>query len=76
MIIVPADADLEAPAEAEIATLRRAKAPPDGRLACQVHLLGKPLSVQRVYPAFADAEAAREPGSWAAEIEPDLDAVR
>jgi adenylate cyclase len=74
-IIVPADADLDTPAEAELATLRRVKAPADARLACQAHLLGRAISVQRVYPAFVDAEAAREPGSWAATTEPDLEVV-
>jgi adenylate cyclase len=72
-IIVPAGADLDAPAAAELATLRRVKAPPDTRLACQAHLRGRPVSVRRVYPAFVDAAAAREPDSWAAtaEIEPE-----
>jgi adenylate cyclase len=74
-IIVPADADLDRRAETELATLRRVKAPADARLACQAHLLGRPVSVQRVYPAFVDAEAAREPGSWAAATEPDLETV-
>jgi adenylate cyclase len=73
-IIVPADADLDPPAEAELATLRRVKAPPEARLACQAHLLGRPVSVRRVYPAFVDAEAARQPGSWA-ETEPALETV-
>ncbi|MBV9542970.1 MAG: (2Fe-2S)-binding protein [Chloroflexi bacterium] len=40
-IIVPADADLDAPAEAELATLHRVQAPADARLACQAHLLGR-----------------------------------
>jgi adenylate cyclase len=72
-IIVPAGADLDAPAEAERATLQRVKAPPDARLACQAHLRGRPVSVHRVYPDFVDAGAAREPDSWAAaaEIEPE-----
>jgi adenylate cyclase len=72
-IIVPAGADLDPPAEAELATLRRVKAPADARLACQAHLRGRPISVRRVYPAFVDAEAARAPDSWlsAAGIEPD-----
>jgi adenylate cyclase len=70
-IIVSAGADLAPPAEAELATLRRVKAPPDARLACQARLCGQPISVRRVYPAFVDAEAAREPGNWAAEIAPD-----
>lgn len=74
-IIVPADADLDPPAEAELATLQRVKAPADARLACQAHLLGRPVSVRRVYPAFVDAEAAREPGSWPAATEPDLETV-
>jgi adenylate cyclase len=74
-IIVPADADLDAPREAEVATLRRVKAPPDARLACQAHLLGRPMRVQRIYPAFVDAEAARRPDSWAAATKPDLEAV-
>jgi hypothetical protein len=49
------------------------KAPADARLACQAHLRGRPISVRRVYPAFVDAEAAREPDSGlpAAAIEPD-----
>lgn len=72
-IIVLAGADLDAPAEVELATLDRVEAPPDARLACQAHLRGRPVSVRRVYPAFVDAAAAREPGSWAAaaEIEPE-----
>ena len=74
-IIVPAGADLDSPAEAELATLDRVKAPPDARLACQAHLLGRPVSVRRVYPAFVDAGAAREPGSWLAATEPDLETV-
>jgi adenylate cyclase len=74
-IIVPADADLDAPAEAELATLHRVKAPAEARLACQAHLLGRPVSVRRVYPAFVDAEAAREPGSWSTATEPDLETV-
>jgi adenylate cyclase len=74
-IIVPADADLDAPAEAERATLRRVKAPADARLACQAHLLGRSVSVQRVLPAFVDAEAARDPGSWAAATAPRLETV-
>jgi adenylate cyclase len=72
-IIVPADADLDPPAEAELATLHRVKAPPDARLACQAHLLGRPVSVRRVYPAFVDAEAARQPDSWVASTEPVLE---
>ena len=72
-IIVPADADLDPPAAAELATLDRVKAPPDARLACQAHLLGRPVSVRRVYPAFVDAEAARQPDSWSASTEPDLE---
>ena len=74
-IIVPADADLDAPAEAELATLHRVKAPADARLACQAHLMGRPVSVRRVYPAFVDAEAEREPRSWLEETEPDLETV-
>jgi adenylate cyclase len=74
-IIVSADADLDPPAEAELATLHRVKAAADARLACQAHLLGRALSVRRVYPAFVDAEAAREPSSWAATTEPDLELV-
>jgi adenylate cyclase len=74
-IIVPADADLGPPGEAELAILHRVQAPADARLACQAHLLGGAVSVRRVYPAFVDAEAAREPGSWLEEIEPDLETV-
>ena len=74
-VIVPAAADLDPPAEAELATLHRVKAPADTRLACQAHLLGRPVSVRRVYPVFVDAEAARQPDSWRAETEPDLETV-
>jgi adenylate cyclase len=74
-IIVPPDADLDSPAEAEQRTLQRVKAPADARLACQAHLLGRPVSLQRVYPAFVDAEAARNPDSWAGTTELDLEAV-
>ena len=74
-IIVAADADLDSPAEAELRTLHRVKAPADARLACQAHLLGRPVSVQRVYPAFVDAEAARKPDSWAEATELDLEAA-
>jgi adenylate cyclase len=74
-IIVPADADLDAPGEAELATLHRVKAPAGARLACQAHLLGRPVSVRRVYPAFVDAEAARQPESWSAAAEPDRETV-
>lgn len=70
MIVVAPDADLGSPSEAELATLHRIKGPDHARLACQAHLLGKPVHVHRVYPAFADAEAAREPASWLAEAEP------
>jgi adenylate cyclase len=72
-IIVPAGADLDPPAEAELATLRRVRAPAAARLACQAHLRGRPISVRRVYPAFVDADAAREPDSWTqvTEIEPE-----
>jgi adenylate cyclase len=74
-VIVPASADLDPSAEAELATLHRVKAPADTRLACQAHLLGRPVSVRRVYPVFVDAEAARRPDSWPAETEPDLETV-
>ena len=74
-IIVAPDADLDSPAEAELATLNRVEAPPDARLACQAHLLGRPVSVRRVYPAFVDAGAAREPGSWLPEAQPDMESV-
>jgi adenylate cyclase len=74
-IIVPADTDLDPPAEAELATLHRVNAPADARLACQAHLLGRPVSVRRVYPAFVDAEAARQPDSWLVATEPDLETV-
>jgi adenylate cyclase len=74
-VIVPDDADLDVPAEAELATLHRVKAPADARLACQAHLLGRRVTVRRVYPAFVDAEAARELSSWLAEIQSDLESV-
>src|ERR1700739_1456581 len=44
-IIVPAHADLDPPAEVELATLYRVQAPADVRLACQAHLLGRAVSV-------------------------------
>jgi adenylate cyclase len=76
-IIVPADADLDPPAEAELATLRRVEAPGDARLACQAHLLGRPVSVRRVCPAFVDAEAARQPATWSmATTEPDVETAQ
>ena len=74
-VIVRPDVDLDPPADAELATLHRVKASADARLACQAHLLGRPVSVRRVYPAFVDAAAAREPGGWSAETEPDLETV-
>jgi adenylate cyclase len=74
-IIVPADADLDSPAELELTTLARVKAPVGARLACQAHLLGRAVSVRRVYPAFVDAEAAREPENWLVEAEPDRETV-
>lgn len=75
MITVSAEADLDPPDEAELATLRRVKAPGNARLACQAHLRGRPISVERVYPAYVDAQAAREPGSWSAKTEPNLETV-
>ena len=74
-IIVFPDADLDAPAEAELATLHRVQAPADARLACQAHLRGRAVSVRRVYPAYVDVEAAREPENWLAEAEPDRETV-
>jgi adenylate cyclase len=74
-IIVPGDADLDPPAAAELLTLHRVEAPAEARLACQAHLLGRPVSVRRVYPAFVDAEAARRPDSWLAETEADPETV-
>jgi adenylate cyclase len=75
LIIVPADADLDPPAEAELSTLHRVKARDGARLACQAHLRGSPVELRRVYPAFVDAETARQPDSWAAANEPDPEAV-
>jgi adenylate cyclase len=75
LIIVSADADLDTPAEAELATLHRTKALAGARLACQAHLLGRSVSVERVYPVFTDAETARELESGPAKIEPDLETV-
>jgi adenylate cyclase len=74
MIIAPSDADLDSPAVSEVATLHRVEAAAGARLACQAHLLGRPVTVRRVYPAFVDAEAARQPASWLPEAEPDLEA--
>ena len=45
----------------EAATLARVDAPTGARLACQARLLGEPLSVGRLRPAFADATDARDP---------------
>src|ERR1700745_1311611 len=63
------------PAEVELATLEQVNAPADARLACQAHLLGRPVSVRRVYPAFVDAEAASEPDSWPAETAAALESM-
>ena len=48
-------------------TLARVHASAGDRLACQARVLGSGVSVTRLLPPFADASAAREPDTWAAE---------
>lgn len=50
--------------EAEAKTLARVHAAEGDRLACQARVLGHGVSVTRLLPPFADAEAARYPQDW------------
>jgi adenylate cyclase len=45
--------------------LARVHAAAGDRLACQARVLGGGVSVTRLLPSFADAEAARQPHDWA-----------
>jgi len=45
-------------------TLARVHAGGGDRLACQARVLGSSVSVTRLLPSFADAEAARHPQDW------------
>jgi len=59
----------------EQATLARVGAAAGDRLACQARVLAPGVSVVRVLPPFADAQAARQPDAWvladaAAPVEP------
>ena len=48
----------------ELRTLSRVHAASGDRLACQARVLGPGVSVTRLLPPFADAEAARDPQDW------------
>jgi adenylate cyclase len=58
-------AALSAPNDIETQTLERIHAAPGQRLACQARLMGAPIGVVRLRPAYADASAARNPEEWA-----------
>ena len=49
-------------------TLARVHAPAGARLACQARVMGPGVAVTRLLPAYADASAARDPGSWTAPV--------
>ena len=66
MVLVADTTALDGIGPVEAETLARVHAPADARLACQAHLLGPPLAVRRVYPAYADAAVARREGDLAA----------
>ena len=55
---------LSPPNDLELPTLARVHAAPGDRLACQARVLGSGVSVTRLLPPFADAEAARQPQDW------------
>jgi adenylate cyclase len=57
-------AELSPMADAERATLARAGAGADERLACQALVTGAGVAVTRVLPPYADASAARLPQEW------------
>lgn len=59
----------------ERATLERAGAGPDERLACQAQVLGAGVAVTRLLPAFADATAAQAPRDWTAGSAPATSAA-
>lgn len=48
----------------ETHSLQRVHAGSGDRLACQARVLGQGVSVTRLLPPFADAEAARQPKDW------------
>ncbi|WP_342361894.1 2Fe-2S iron-sulfur cluster-binding protein [Terrarubrum flagellatum] len=50
--------------ETERRMLARLDAAPDVRLACKARVLGGGLMVTRLLPAYADADAARDPMRW------------
>ncbi len=55
---------LSRPSDVELAVLHRVGAAPDVRLACQARVLASGVSVTRLLPPHADAEAARAPEAW------------
>jgi adenylate cyclase len=57
-------AELSPVTETERATLARAGAGADERLACQALVCGPGVAVTRVLPPYADASAARLPQEW------------
>jgi adenylate cyclase len=64
-VLVEAGAEALSPAGAlEKATLAFVEAHEGVRLACQARLVGPHIRVARLIPAFADARAARAPGTW------------
>lgn len=54
----------------EAATLHRVHAGEGQRLACQARLLGGPVEVTRLRPAYADASASRNPEDWKPVLQP------
>lgn len=54
----------------EAATLHRIHAGEGQRLACQARLLGGPVEVMRLRPAYADASASRNPEEWKPSLQP------
>ncbi len=54
----------------EARALARVHAAPGDRLACQALVLGPGVAVTRLLPAFADADAARDPHDWTEPVDP------
>ena len=59
------EAQLSPRNDIEELTLVRVHAAEGDRLACQARVVGSGVSVTRVLPSFADAEAARQSQDWA-----------
>ena len=68
LVAVGGEGTLTPIGDPEAATLTRIRAPAGTRLACQARLLGSPVAVKRLQPAYAAAEDARDPfdldGCW------------